>query len=118
MLDDENGAPDGWTWVDNSMTPNNGDQTVAAGVLDNSTSTQGPDEWGGFWKGLIGKGFDYAVKKDAVTSGVMPRYGTAASGQPVYMGTAAKPSGISLTGNTLLLLGLGLGVAALFVLKD
>lgn len=109
-------VPAGWDWVDNSATPQNGPQTITKGVLDNATDTSGPDSWGGFWKGLIGKGVDYAIKKDAVTSGVVPR-GMAASGQPVYMGAPYQAqSGLNLGGNTLLLLAIG--AAVVFALKD
>lgn len=105
MLDDGYGAPtEGWGWVDNSQVANNGDQTVTVSVLDNSTSTQGPDQWGGFFRQLIGQGVNYAINKDAVTSGVAPRYGTSASGQPVYMGQPVAQQGM---GKNTMILALG-----------
>lgn len=108
-----------WDWVDNSQVPQNGENTVTLGVLDNATVTQGPDKWTGWFQSMAGTIIDYAAKKDLITSGVAPR-GTSASGQPVYM---TNPQGYNAYGqaqsqpanNTLLLLGLG--VALVFALQ-
>ena len=104
---------DSWAWVDNSATANNGPQTVAVGVMDNSTTSSGPDEWGGFFRAMIGQSVNYAMQKDAVTSGLKPSY--SASGQPVYMASVQPTAGISK--NALMLGAVGLLVVGVLVLK-
>lgn len=107
MFPDE--GTESWAWVDNSQTPQNGDQTIDNSVLGNSTSTQGPDQWTGFFKELVGAGFAYAIQKDAVSSGVTPRYTTQA-GQPVYAGQAAPATGGISTKSLLLIGAIGVGL--------
>lgn len=105
-------TPDGWVWVENSHNSNNGPEVVTNSVLHNSTENQGPDQWTGFFKELVGTGFAYALKKDAVTSGVVPKASSYTStGQPVYMPTQAAPVNMNL-----LLVG-ALVVGAMFALK-
>jgi hypothetical protein len=102
-----------WDWVDNSQTPQNGPDVIAKGVMDNATVSQGNDQWGGWFRSIASGVIDYAAEKDLITSGVAPRMGTAASGQPVYMQSPygkvqQQPQGIS---NTMLLAFLGVAMA-------
>jgi hypothetical protein len=111
-----------WKWVENSHNANNGPQVVSAKVLGNATVQEGPDEWGGFFRSLISQGFGYAVQKDAVASGLLPRAGssgTAANGQPVYM-TDARGQAVATgmpNGTVMLLLGGALLAGVLLLRK-
>lgn len=107
-------GPDLWTDPTGDNT-NNGPQVQANDVMTQSTLSDGPDLWTGFFQNLIGSATKYAIQRDAAKSGL--QQGTAANGQPVY---SAPPAALSVGGmNTggLLIIGAAILGAVLLVKK-
>ena len=92
MGDNENDF-EGWDiaqWADPSGTAaNNGQQVQGQDILTNSTESQGPDKWTGFFQGILSKVTQHAINKDAARNNLWPV--TLPNGQPAY-GTAARPA--------------------------
>ena len=80
-------------------------------VFTQSTVSDGPDKWTGFFQNLIGTTAKYAIQRDAVKSGL--QQGTAANGQPVYSAAPATVGGMNTTG--LLIIGAAIVGAVLLV---
>lgn len=117
-MDGPTWTPEGWVWIENSHNAQNGDDVVTNSVLNNATTTEGPDKWGGFFKEfgigeMVKAGFAYALQKDAVTSGVTPKVTAVTStGQPIYQTVpTAQPVNMNL------LLIVGIVVAGVLALK-
>lgn len=83
---------EGWDiaqWADPSGTAaNNGPQVQGQDILTNSTESQGPDKWTGFFQGILSNVTQYAINKDAARNNLRPV--TLPNGQPAY-GTATRP---------------------------
>lgn len=97
-------------WMDpTGTTPQNGPQVQANDVLTQSTVTNGPDKWGGQLAALLDKGVSYALQKDAIKSGLVPR--TAANGTQTYQ--AAGPGAMNM--NALWVIGAAVAVSLVLV---
>ena len=104
-------GPDLWT-DPTGNNANNGPQVQANDVLTQSTVSDGPDKWTGFFQNLIGTTAKYAIQRDAVKSGL--QQGTAANGQPIYSAQpAVSVGGMNTTG--LLIIGGAIVGAVLLV---
>jgi hypothetical protein len=85
-------GPDLWT-DPTGNNANNGAQVVSNDVLTQSTVSEGPDRWTGFFQNIVGTVTKYAVQRDAAKNGLLQ--GTAANGQPVY---SAQPQAVATVG--------------------